>query len=41
VRAAIASADRGELISHEDMMAWVSSLDTDSPLPPPIATKEK
>ena len=39
VRVAIASADRGELISHEDMMAWVNSLDTDSPLPSPKVTK--
>jgi predicted transcriptional regulator len=39
VRVAIASADRGELISHEDMMAWVNSLDTNSPLPSPKVTK--
>jgi predicted transcriptional regulator len=39
VRAAIASADRGEFISHEDMMAWANSLDTDSPLPSPRITK--
>lgn len=41
VRAAIASADRGEFISHEEMLDWVNSLDTDSPLPPPVATKTK
>ncbi len=38
VRVAIASADRGELISHEDMMAWANSLGTESPLPSPKVT---
>ena len=36
---AIEAADRGEFISHEDMLAWVDSLDTAQPLPSPKVIK--
>lgn len=41
VREALASADRGEFISHEDMLVWANSLDTENPLPPPTVSKRK
>ncbi len=35
IEKAIASADRGELIPHNNVKAWVESLSTDKPLPKP------
>jgi RHH-type transcriptional regulator, rel operon repressor / antitoxin RelB len=35
IEEAIASADRGELISHERVREWAESLGTDKPLPKP------
>jgi len=29
------AADRGELIPHDEVLAWVQSLGTDNELPPP------
>lgn len=36
VRAAIASAGRGEFIEHSKVKAWVESLGTDKELPMPV-----
>jgi predicted transcriptional regulator len=33
----LADVDAGRVISHEAMMEWIDSLDTDNPLPPPAA----
>ena len=33
---ALAEVDAGRGIPHEAIMAWVDSLSTDSPLPPPV-----
>ena len=35
IREAIEAADRGELIPHEEVMAWISSWETDNELPMP------
>jgi RHH-type rel operon transcriptional repressor/antitoxin RelB len=35
IRDALASADRGEGVSHESVMAWVRSWDADDELPTP------
>ncbi len=35
IERAIASADAGELIDHEEVRAWVDSFDTDDELPIP------
>lgn len=35
IEKAIASADRGELIPHDKVKAWVESLSTKNPLPKP------
>ena len=35
IREAIEAADRGELIPHEEIMAWISSWETDNELPMP------
>ena len=32
---ALASVDAGHVIDHERVLAWVDSLGTDNPLPPP------
>jgi predicted transcriptional regulator len=32
---ALASVDAGQVIDHERVLAWVDSLGTDNPLPPP------
>ena len=33
--AGLADIEAGRTISHEKMVAWANSLDTDNPLPPP------
>jgi predicted transcriptional regulator len=35
IQKGVESADRGELISHEKMMAWIDSWGTNNELPPP------
>jgi predicted transcriptional regulator len=37
IREARASADRGEVVSHEDVLRWVRSWDTEDELPMPKA----
>lgn len=37
IKEAIASADRSELISHDQVQAWVNSWDSDNELPAPAA----
>ncbi len=37
IREALASADRGEGVSHGKVMAWISSWDSDDELPMPKA----
>ena len=32
---ALKEAEQGDIIEHEDMLAWAESLSTDEPLPPP------
>lgn len=39
IREALDAVDAGQLISHEDMVAWAESLGTDKPLPPPEPRK--
>ncbi|HEY6816712.1 MAG TPA: ribbon-helix-helix domain-containing protein [Croceibacterium sp.] len=34
---ALASVDAGRVIDHQSVLAWVDSLGTDDPLPPPAA----
>lgn len=34
---ALASVDAGRVIDHRDVVAWIESLGTDEPLPPPSA----
>jgi predicted transcriptional regulator len=38
VRAAIVSADRGDYISHDEVVNWANSLSTEKPLPLPVVT---
>ena len=33
---ALADVDAGRVISHQAVLAWAESLDTDNPLPPPL-----
>ena len=35
----LADVDAGRLIDHECVLAWVDSLGTDNPLPPPACPK--
>jgi predicted transcriptional regulator len=34
---ALASVDAGRVIDHQSVLAWVDSLGTENPLPPPAA----
>ncbi|EIZ5738738.1 CopG family transcriptional regulator, partial [Salmonella enterica] len=36
---ALHAVDEGQLIPHEDMLAWAASLGTDAPLPAPEPRK--
>ena len=35
-REALEDVDAGRVIDHQEMQAWADSLETDSPLPPPV-----
>jgi RHH-type rel operon transcriptional repressor/antitoxin RelB len=35
IKEGIAAADRGEVVEHAEVMAWLESLGTDHPLPRP------
>lgn len=34
---ALAAADAGEVVDHEEVEKWIRSLNSDRPLPPPVA----
>lgn len=36
-REAMEDVEAGRVIDHQTMQAWADSLETDSPLPPPVA----
>jgi len=38
IEKAIASADRGKLIPHDKVKAWVKSLSTENPLQKPVVS---